>query len=220
MSKTYEGMFLLEPGGDFDVTSAPVREVLARAGAEVLSLKPWDERRLAYEIKGQRRGLYVLAYFKAEPARITELQHELQLNEKILRAMMLSADHLKDETIHAETPATFSAARRAARKSAESEQAAKETVPDKGKSAAAEAKPAKPEVKPAKPEAKPAEPEATGERAGPPEAEVQAPKQPPGTSDLTAAKAKTTPPGEDPGEAPAPEEPPTGTGQPPQQDKE
>ena len=206
MSKTYEAMFLLEPGSDFEVTSAPVREVLARTGAEVLSLKPWDERRLAYEIKGQRRGLYVLVYFKVEPTRIAELEHELQLNEKILRAMMLSADHLKAETIHAETPATFSAARRAARKPTESEEAAKEAVPAEGRSAAAEAKPA--------------EPEATGERAGPPDAEVQAPEQPPGTSDLTAAEAETTPPGEDPGEAPAPEEPPAGTGQPPQQDKE
>ena len=205
MSKTYEAMFLLEPGSDFEATSAPVREVLARAGAEVLSLKPWDERRLAYDIKGQRRGLYVLTYFKAEPARIAELEHELQLNEKILRAMMLSADHLKAETIHAETPATFSAARRAARKSAAAESAAKAAVPDKGKSAAAEAKPA--------------EPEATGEPAGPPKAEVQAPEQPRGTSDLTAAEAETTPPSEDPGEAPAPEEPPGGTGKPPQQDE-
>jgi len=28
-------------------------------------MRKWDERRLAYEIKKQKRGLYILCYFKA-----------------------------------------------------------------------------------------------------------------------------------------------------------
>lgn len=113
--KTYEGMFLLDAGNhDFDVAAEPVREVLARIQAEVLSIKPWDERRLSYPIKGRKRGLYVLTYFKADPANMADLQHEIQLNEKVLRALLLSADHLSEEKIQAETPATLSQVRRAA----------------------------------------------------------------------------------------------------------
>ena len=52
---TYEGMFLVDPG-EFQAASEPVRNILARSEAEVLAIKPWDERRLAYEILGRKRA--------------------------------------------------------------------------------------------------------------------------------------------------------------------
>jgi small subunit ribosomal protein S6 len=122
--KTYEGMFLLDAGhSDFEAVAEPVRQVLTRIGADVLNLKPWDERRLAYTIKGRKRGLYVLTYFKAEPGRLDELQHEIHLSEPILRAMVLSADHVSEEQINAETPATLQRARRAAAEARKAEAA-------------------------------------------------------------------------------------------------
>ncbi len=122
--KTYEGMFVLDAGGgDFEAAAEPVRQVLDRLQAEVLALKPWDERRLAYPLRGRKRGLYVLTYFRADPARMGELNHEVQLSEKILRAMVLSADHVKEEKIKAETPATLARTRRAA---ADAQRAARE----------------------------------------------------------------------------------------------
>jgi len=94
--KTYEGMFLLDAGDQgLETIAAPVRDVLARVDAEVLVLKPWDERRLSYPIKGRKRGMYVLTYFRADPVQMAELQHEIHLNDKIVRALLLSADHLR-----------------------------------------------------------------------------------------------------------------------------
>ena len=50
---TYEGMFLVSPNqSDFERAGEPVRAVLGRSEAEILSIKPWDERRLVYEIDG------------------------------------------------------------------------------------------------------------------------------------------------------------------------
>ncbi|MCD4699802.1 MAG: 30S ribosomal protein S6 [Phycisphaerae bacterium] len=121
--KTYEAMFLLDAdNSDFESASAPVREVLERAGAEVLTMKPWDERRLAYTIKGRKRGLYILTYFKADPTKMDEMQHDIQLNDRLLRAIILSGDHVSDEQIGADTPATLAETRRVA---AEAERAAK-----------------------------------------------------------------------------------------------
>lgn len=121
--RTYEAMFLLDASNsDLETASVPVRELLDRIGAEVLVLKLWDERRLAYEIKGRRRGMYLLTYFKAEPAKVTAIDHEVQIDERILRAMVLSADHVSEERMNAETPGTLSKARRAA---AEAEKARK-----------------------------------------------------------------------------------------------
>jgi small subunit ribosomal protein S6 len=113
--KTYEAMFLVDADNpDFEKASSPIRDVLGHIQAEVLSMKPWDERRLAYEVKGRRRALYVLTFFRGQPDQLATLQQEVQLNDRILRAMVFSADHLKPEQIDAETPATLAAARRAA----------------------------------------------------------------------------------------------------------
>lgn len=120
-TKTYEGMFLLEAGQtDFQTASEPVRTVLARSEAEILSINPWDERRLAYEIGKHRRGLYALVYFKADPARLSEIEHDCQLDERILRAMILRRDRITDEEINAETPA-MAASRRSRETIAERE---------------------------------------------------------------------------------------------------
>ena len=107
--RTYEGMFLVDPTDDFEQACQPVREVLQRAEAEIITIKPWDERRLAYKIKGRKRGLYILTYFRAKPEKIGPLQYEIQLNERLLRALILSAEHVTEEQMHADTPATLAA---------------------------------------------------------------------------------------------------------------
>ena len=122
--KTYEAMFLLDAGGpDFQEASEPIRTILQRNEAEVLSLKPWEDRRLAYEIRGRRRGLYVLGYMTCDPGNVKEIERDCQLDERILRVLILRKDKLADGEVEAETPADASA-RRAA-EAAEVEEAAK-----------------------------------------------------------------------------------------------
>jgi small subunit ribosomal protein S6 len=105
-TNTYEAMFILPSGqADLETAAEPVRTVLGRYGAEVLALKQWDERRLAYEIGAQRRGLYVLAFFKVDPTRVAEIEHDCQLDERILRALILRRHRLGQQEIDASTPA-------------------------------------------------------------------------------------------------------------------
>jgi small subunit ribosomal protein S6 len=106
---TYEGMFLLDAGKTFEAACEPINAILERSGAEILVAKPWDERRLAYEIKGRKRGLYVLVYFKMDPQNVTELENDAQLSDEILRMLVIRKDDLTDEAMNAETPATSSA---------------------------------------------------------------------------------------------------------------
>ena len=105
--KTYEGMFLMDSGNpDFNVASEPVKAVLTRYGAEILSMKPWDDRKLMYEIKGRKRGLYILTFFKMDTSKLVEVEHDCQLNERILRMLVLRRDTITEQEINAETPAT------------------------------------------------------------------------------------------------------------------
>ena len=93
----YEGLFLLNQqaaSSDFAGTIAFLRQVFQRAEADVLVLRKWDERKLAYEIKGQKRGIYILAYFKARGSQIANIERDCTLSEQVLRCLILKADHV------------------------------------------------------------------------------------------------------------------------------
>ncbi len=98
-SYLYEGMFLISQATAADLKGAisHIDEVLHRGHATVLAMRKWDERRLAYEIAGQKRGMYILTYFKAPGPDVAHIERDCNLSEKILRAMVLRADHLTEE---------------------------------------------------------------------------------------------------------------------------
>ena len=95
----YEAMFLFDPtfGNNVENCEAEIRRLMERAEAEILFCRKWDERRLAYRIKGCKRGVYMLVYFKAPSSKITPLERDAQLSEPILRLLVLRADGVTPE---------------------------------------------------------------------------------------------------------------------------
>lgn len=99
----YEGMFLLDQraGVEFQAGLDKVREILENAGAEVVALNKWDERKLAYPIRGQKRGTYLLGLFRVEGAKITPIERSCHLSEEVLRVMITRGEHLGEMEIEA-----------------------------------------------------------------------------------------------------------------------
>ncbi len=99
----YEAMFLVSQAAAADLSGvvAHINEILSRAKATLIAMKKWDERRLAYEIKSQKRGLYVLAYFKAPNTSVAGIERDCNLSEQIMRALILRADHLTEDEMRA-----------------------------------------------------------------------------------------------------------------------
>ena len=99
----YEGLFLFPQAAVADLQGAHdhIVEILNRAGAEIISMKKWDERRLAYEIRGNKRGVYFLVYFKAKGAKLHQIERDCNLSEKLLRAMITRADQVTNEMMEA-----------------------------------------------------------------------------------------------------------------------
>jgi small subunit ribosomal protein S6 len=131
--KLYEGMFLVdsgEAGSDWDGVIAAIRKVLERAKVEIVSIRKWDDRRLAYEIKRTARGTYILCYFRADGQRNHEIEKAVQLSEKIMRVLILSVDQMTEEDIEKDTPATKvereKEKRKAAHEAAQEAEAAKQ----------------------------------------------------------------------------------------------
>jgi small subunit ribosomal protein S6 len=56
----------------------------------------WGLRSLAYRIKKNRKGHYLLLGLDAQPASITEMERQLGLNEDILRFMTIRVDAIDE----------------------------------------------------------------------------------------------------------------------------
>lgn len=98
----YEAMFLAEQGAvasDFGGVVDHIRGLLDRAEADIVVLRKWEERRLAYTINGQKRGTFFLALFKAPPSKLTGLENDCRLSELVLRQMVLKADYMGETEI-------------------------------------------------------------------------------------------------------------------------
>jgi small subunit ribosomal protein S6 len=105
-SSQYEGMFLLGSAFATDLDNAMkiVRGIIERHGGKVLVLKKWDERKLAYEIKGEKRGLFLIAYFQGPSTSVTPIERDVNLSDQILRVMITKADHLNVDEMNAVEP--------------------------------------------------------------------------------------------------------------------
>lgn len=112
----YEGMFLISQqavANDLAGAIQHVRDILTRAEAEIVILSRWDERKLAYEIKKQKRGLFVLAYFNARASQIANIDRDCNLSEQVLRSLIIRADYMGEAEMELakENAANASAAR-------------------------------------------------------------------------------------------------------------
>jgi small subunit ribosomal protein S6 len=62
-----------------------IREFLASRNSEVTEVQKWGRRKLAYEIKKNKEGIYTLIRFNAEQGVPAELNRRYRLNENLLR---------------------------------------------------------------------------------------------------------------------------------------
>ena len=109
VKKLYEGMFLIdsaEAAKDWDGVIELVKKMLTKVDAEIVSIRKWDERPLAYSIKRCVRGTYILTYFRCDGQKISDIERDVRLSERIMRALILTADHLTEADVAKETPAT------------------------------------------------------------------------------------------------------------------
>jgi len=91
----YEGMFILDSNRysrDPETVSGQIPKMIEAVGGEILVSRMWEERRLAYQIDGHRKGAYWLTYFRVEGKNIATLERECLLSDTILRVLFLKVD--------------------------------------------------------------------------------------------------------------------------------
>ena len=117
----YESMFIVDVTGGEDAVKASVEKFvgLINANSEtVYEVNEWGKRRLAYPINDKPEGYYVVVTFKANPEFPAEFERLANIDESILRSMVIRLENeptvkaATEETVPAveEAPATETAA--------------------------------------------------------------------------------------------------------------
>jgi small subunit ribosomal protein S6 len=86
--REYETVLVLDPSLEEDAIHAEVdkwKGLIESHGGQVAKVDVWGRRKLAYEIKKQREGVYVLLEFQGPPGIARELDHDLRVSEAVLR---------------------------------------------------------------------------------------------------------------------------------------
>jgi len=94
-TRVYEGLFLFDSNRyarDPSKVPASINETITEAGGEMLASRLWSEQKLAYPINGHRKGTYWLTYFKIGTDRLAALKRQFQLNDFVLRNLVLAVD--------------------------------------------------------------------------------------------------------------------------------
>ena len=92
----YESMFIVDVTGGEDAVKASVEKFvgLINANSEtVYEVNEWGKRRLAYPINDKPEGYYVVVTFKANPEFPAEFERLANIDESILRSMIIRLEN-------------------------------------------------------------------------------------------------------------------------------
>ncbi len=147
--RMYEAMFLVDPthaASDWEGVNEGIKKILEKFDAEIISMRKWDSRNLAYDINKQSRGTYILCYFKGDGTKNREIERDVQLSEQIMRVLILNAESMTQEDMDRDTPVTVAEKRAeqavedAKKRAEEAAEAAQEKAEAESEKAEAEAK--------------------------------------------------------------------------------
>lgn len=113
--RAYEALILFdskEASANWDALKGEVIDVLKKHGVEILRERKWSDRKLAHEIRGVKRGTYLLVHFKAKPEAIDKIRNDMKLSESVLRELIVRLETAPEAFEHpgeGEDPETGSA---------------------------------------------------------------------------------------------------------------
>ncbi len=88
----YEITFIVRPDmeeAEINKTAEELKKVLTSKKAKVLSEKAMGQKELAYEIKKFNTGFYFLFEVEANKEAIDEFDHQVRINENLLRHLIV-----------------------------------------------------------------------------------------------------------------------------------
>jgi len=105
----YENMIILNAAisdEEADAAVTRIKEMITSQGGEVLKVDVWGRRKLSYEIKKQKKGLYVLLFYKAPSTAIRKLDEFFKVFDTVLKYIIFKLGRKQVQNLEKIEPAT------------------------------------------------------------------------------------------------------------------
>ena len=96
----YENIVILNASlGDEEIETASgkIKDLITNSGGEILKTDVWGRRKLAYEIKKQKKGFYLLLVFKSPSAAIKKLEDYYKVFDPVVKYMVIKLEKKQAE---------------------------------------------------------------------------------------------------------------------------
>ena len=110
--RTYESIFIVHPevaGDDQTAIIDKYKKVLTDQGAEIIKVDNWGVKTLAYPVKKQTKGCYVLVIFDAEATVISEYERRMRIDDKVIKFQTIYLENGYEAPAVVEAPAEATA---------------------------------------------------------------------------------------------------------------
>jgi len=98
----YETIFIISPDAESEVVDRiidQVQNLISEAGGVVTKVDNWGKKRLAYEVSGNKDGIYVIMNLEAESQIILTLARHYGLDEQIIKYMTVRAEKIPEPRV-------------------------------------------------------------------------------------------------------------------------
>ena len=93
----YESLFIIRASVSDQEAAALIEKMKAvaeKTGAQFIKSENWGKKKLAYEVKRERKGIYAYFYFRAPNITVGELERAYRLEDSIIKFLTV---HLNKE---------------------------------------------------------------------------------------------------------------------------
>lgn len=94
-SREYETIYILRPNttneGVAEVNER-VRNIIDSMGGKIIKVDNWGKRRLAYEIKKERKGIYLYWLYLATRGIVEEIERNMRMLDAVVRYISVKVD--------------------------------------------------------------------------------------------------------------------------------
>ena len=88
----YELMYIVRPELDEEAVQQAidrVNQLVETNGGQVRRVTPWGKRRLAYTVKDQREGYYIVTDVELDRSRVQEVERVLKISDTVFRHLLV-----------------------------------------------------------------------------------------------------------------------------------
>lgn len=93
--RTYEALYIVKPDvqdDEIQTIAKDVESLVTTNGGTIVRSEIWGKRKLAYEVKKQTEGVYVLLRFESSPEFVGKLENHFRLSENVIRDLIVYFD--------------------------------------------------------------------------------------------------------------------------------